>query len=59
MKYRVKVRYYEFDFNDLFEACDFSVKAKNSYVPDDEDERVSVSIEFIDEEDESKDGRED
>lgn len=51
MMYRVNIRYYYFDFTDLKEACDFALKAKNSYVPDDKDDYASVSIHFLYEED--------
>lgn len=49
-KFRVSVRYYDFDFNDLEDAADFALKAMNSYVPHDEDEKVDVKISFVTEE---------
>lgn len=49
MKYRVDVRYYYFDFFDLNEACDFALKAKNSYVPDGKNDNPKVCIYFLDE----------
>ena len=58
MIYRVDVRYYYFDFTDLQEACDFALKAHNSYVPDGEKDDPRVTIHFLNEED-AKDGRED
>lgn len=49
MMYRVVVKYYYFDFTDLQEACDFALKAKNAYVPDDKGDNSNVRIRFMDE----------
>lgn len=58
MMYRVVVKYYYFDFTDLQEACDFALKAKNAYVPDDKGDNSNVCIRFLNEED-VLNGRED
>lgn len=50
MMYRVVVKYYYFDFTDLQEACDFALKAKNTYVPDEKGDNPNVRICFINEE---------
>lgn len=49
MMYRVVIKYYYFDFTDLQEACDFALKAKNAYVPDEKGDNPNVRICFKDE----------
>lgn len=51
MMYRVVVRYFYFDFTDLQEACDFALKAKNSYVPEGKGDNPNICIRFLNEED--------
>lgn len=38
-----------FDFTDLQEACDFVLKAKNLFVPEDKGDNPNVCIRFLDE----------
>lgn len=59
MMYRVVVKYYYFDFTDLQEACDFALKAKNAYVPENKVDHLSVCISFRNEEDVLNDREED
>ena len=49
MMYRVVVKYYYFDFTDLQEACDFALKAKNAYIPDEKGDNPNICIRFMDE----------
>lgn len=44
MMYRVIVKYYYFDFTDLQEACDFALKSKDAYVPEDKGDDPNVFV---------------
>ena len=47
MGFRVKLNYYYYDFEDVNEATDFMITAKNHYTDKDGDGDLKVQLEII------------